>query len=312
VRHKLEHAVIDRHLPHFRFPDLPDFEISGHPRLVNAADDEYERGGLHFAVGGATFHERTARQRGRIAVAGGVEVESGPDGADPFLHGNLSTNDPSVFFFHSDQSGVRKEIDTVKIEQTEYFGTQRGRRQIDVAAAALDQGFPAGVEPFGEGAGKTFHGNHGLFREAGNRAQPSADGDAAGFAEIFDHANRETVFRRGSSGGNSGNSGSTGNSGSDTKPDTGSSGENSGNSGSADNEMPRVPYEPAEVSYQDYLDMSAAEQQAFIMTFSDPADFFAWLNEGKAAYEAANPSIEIDGSGSIDIGDLIGKDNDGN
>jgi len=141
---------------------------------------------------------------------------------------------------------------------------------------------------------------------------PSDKNDQSGSQNNSSSGNQGNNGNSGSSGGNSGNSGSTGNSGSDTKPDTGSSGENSGNSGSADNEMPRVPYEPAEVSYQDYLDMSAAEQQAFIMTFSDPADFFAWLNEGKAAYEAANPSIEIDGSGSIDIGDLIGKDNDGN
>lgn len=74
----------------------------------------------------------------------------------------------------------------------------------------------------------------------------------------------------------------------------------------ADNETPKVPYEPAEVTYKDYLDMTAVEQQAFIMTFANPADFFTWFNDGKAAYEAANPSIEIGGDGSIDLGDLLG------
>ncbi len=78
------------------------------------------------------------------------------------------------------------------------------------------------------------------------------------------------------------------------------------NKDNTDNETPKVPYEPVEVTYKDYLDMSAVEQQAFIMTFDNPADFFTWFNDGKAAYEAANPSIEIGGDGSIDLGDLIG------
>lgn len=72
-------------------------------------------------------------------------------------------------------------------------------------------------------------------------------------------------------------------------------------------ETPTVPFEPSgEVTYEMYLAMSGEEQQAYFLTYENPADFFAWLNEGKAEYEAQNPSIEIGGDGSIDLGDLIG------
>lgn len=72
-------------------------------------------------------------------------------------------------------------------------------------------------------------------------------------------------------------------------------------------ETPTVPFEPSgEVTYEMYLAMSGEEQQAYFLTYENPADFFAWLNAGKAEYEAQNPSIEIGGDSSIDLGDLIG------
>lgn len=72
-------------------------------------------------------------------------------------------------------------------------------------------------------------------------------------------------------------------------------------------EKPETPSVPeGEVTYEMYIAMSGEEQQAYYSTFSSPAEFFAWLNAGKAEYEASNPSIEIGGNGSIDLGDLIG------
>jgi len=79
------------------------------------------------------------------------------------------------------------------------------------------------------------------------------------------------------------------------------------------NETPQVPYEPeGPVSYDKYLGMSGEAQEAYFNTFDNPADFFAWLNSAKAEYDKLNPSIEIGGDGSIDIGDIIGKDQPAN
>ncbi len=58
------------------------------------------------------------------------------------------------------------------------------------------------------------------------------------------------------------------------------------------------------ISYEEYLAMSGTEQEAFFTQFSDPMDFFAWLNVAKAEYDAKNPSIDVGEDGNIDLGDF--------
>ncbi|MBR2223812.1 MAG: hypothetical protein IJ973_05750, partial [Christensenellaceae bacterium] len=56
-------------------------------------------------------------------------------------------------------------------------------------------------------------------------------------------------------------------------------------------------------SYEAYHAMSGEEQRAFMESFDDIEDFFAWYNNAKAEYEAKNPDIEIT-DGNIDLGGL--------
>lgn len=55
-------------------------------------------------------------------------------------------------------------------------------------------------------------------------------------------------------------------------------------------------------AYQRYLNMSGAEQQAFIQEFDSIPAFFEWLNAAKDAYETLNPDIEIGEDGKVDLG----------
>ena len=66
---------------------------------------------------------------------------------------------------------------------------------------------------------------------------------------------------------------------------------------------PSTPDQP--MTYEKYIAMSGAEQQAFFESFSDPAAFIAWYNTAKAAYDAAQKDNTITGDGNIDLGDLI-------
>ncbi len=66
--------------------------------------------------------------------------------------------------------------------------------------------------------------------------------------------------------------------------------------------LPTVPSGP--ISYEEYLAMSGAEQEAYFAQFSDPMEYFAWLNAAKAEYDAKNPSIDIGADGNIDLGGL--------
>lgn len=115
------------------------------------------------------------------------------------------------------------------------------------------------------------------------------------------------------SGGNNTGNGDSGNntSGGNTADTTTDNNDDGGNNTTEPStpvtpETPVSPAEPSKVTYEDYIAMSGAEQQEFFMTFANPADFFTWFNDGKAAYDAAHPSIEIGGNGSINLGDLIG------
>lgn len=63
--------------------------------------------------------------------------------------------------------------------------------------------------------------------------------------------------------------------------------------------------DPSELTYEEYLEMTPEEQQAYYLSYEKPEDFFAWLNKAKEEYEANQNDIEIGGDGSIDIGDII-------
>lgn len=58
-------------------------------------------------------------------------------------------------------------------------------------------------------------------------------------------------------------------------------------------------------AYEQYLSMSAKDQQAFYESFESVDAYFAWLNSAKAEYEKNQNSTELEG-GSVDIGDLMG------
>ena len=70
---------------------------------------------------------------------------------------------------------------------------------------------------------------------------------------------------------------------------------------------PSVEPEVEKTEYEQYMDMTGAEQQKIFESFENPRDFFEWYNNAKAEYDSKNESIIIDG-GSINLEDYI-KDN---
>ena len=67
---------------------------------------------------------------------------------------------------------------------------------------------------------------------------------------------------------------------------------------------PETPGEEDTLTYEEYINMTADEQEAFIYSFEDMADFFLWHTEAKAKYDEEHKVPEIDGD--IDLGDLLG------
>jgi len=61
------------------------------------------------------------------------------------------------------------------------------------------------------------------------------------------------------------------------------------------------------MTYEVYNSISGDKQMEFYNTFSNPQDFFDWLNAAKEEYDKQNPSIEIDGS--INLEDYINNSN---
>ena len=55
---------------------------------------------------------------------------------------------------------------------------------------------------------------------------------------------------------------------------------------------------PWNLTYEEYQNMSAGEQQAQMESFGSIQDFFTWYNAAKEKYEKENPDIEI---GSSDV-----------
>ncbi len=86
--------------------------------------------------------------------------------------------------------------------------------------------------------------------------------------------------------------------------DTTGSKDTTNNSGSTGSDT--TSQSPKAITYEEYEAMSAEEQQAYYLSYSDPMDFFAWYNDAKAEYDAQNPGIEIGPGGSVDIGDFFG------
>lgn len=66
--------------------------------------------------------------------------------------------------------------------------------------------------------------------------------------------------------------------------------------------QPTTPPAPGEgVDYLTFQAMTGAEQRAFQNSFPDLAAFFEWYNAAKAAYEQANPPIEVGGDGKVTL-----------
>ncbi|MBQ3527179.1 MAG: hypothetical protein IJA52_01290 [Clostridia bacterium] len=68
------------------------------------------------------------------------------------------------------------------------------------------------------------------------------------------------------------------------------------------------PYVPEPMTYAEFIELSAVEQQAYFESFDNIQDYFDWYNDALEKYEEEQNKIE--GSGSVNIGDLI--DGNGN
>lgn len=62
-------------------------------------------------------------------------------------------------------------------------------------------------------------------------------------------------------------------------------------------------YDPSKLTYEEYLKMSPAEQQAHYEAFPSLEAYIAWHNAALAEYEENQDSIEV--TGGIDIGDFM-------
>lgn len=72
---------------------------------------------------------------------------------------------------------------------------------------------------------------------------------------------------------------------------------------------PENPAEPGSLDYETFQSLDPAEQEVHMGSFESIEAFFEWYNAAKEKYELENPSIEIDGSGSIDLDEIFGGNN---
>lgn len=80
---------------------------------------------------------------------------------------------------------------------------------------------------------------------------------------------------------------------------------NQGQQGSEDFVLPT----PETCTYEQYQDMTGAQQQAFFEQFNgDYAAFFEWLNAAQAEYEANQDDIILDPDTTIDWDSIFGKE----
>lgn len=64
---------------------------------------------------------------------------------------------------------------------------------------------------------------------------------------------------------------------------------------------------PEDYTWEEYLAMTGEERQKHFEMFESLEAYLKWMEAAKAAYEKEHPSIDVGGDGSIDIGDIIGK-----
>ncbi len=62
-------------------------------------------------------------------------------------------------------------------------------------------------------------------------------------------------------------------------------------------------------TYEEYQNMTDAEQKAYRNSFPSISDYFAWLGAAMEEYENSQNKVEIGGDGSVDLGDYIGGNN---
>ena len=58
------------------------------------------------------------------------------------------------------------------------------------------------------------------------------------------------------------------------------------------------------LTYAEYLEMSSQERDVFYKSFESVDDFFTWLRETKAVYDARREENQLGQGGSIDMGDI--------
>lgn len=64
-----------------------------------------------------------------------------------------------------------------------------------------------------------------------------------------------------------------------------------------------------DTTWEEFQAMSPEEQYAFAQKFTDLTAYATWYQKAKAAYDKKQNEVEVGGSGSVDLGDLIGKKN---
>ena len=62
-----------------------------------------------------------------------------------------------------------------------------------------------------------------------------------------------------------------------------------------------------DTTWEEYLNMSNAEKDAFFEKFATPAKFFEWREKAEAAYKEGKNVIEVGKDGTVDLGDLVGN-----
>ena len=59
------------------------------------------------------------------------------------------------------------------------------------------------------------------------------------------------------------------------------------------------------VTYEEYLAMTGAEQEAFYHSFDSSNDYFKWYKDAKKVYDNDGNNIVIGGDNSVNLGDIL-------
>lgn len=87
----------------------------------------------------------------------------------------------------------------------------------------------------------------------------------------------------------------------------GSSSGGTSSGGTTPTPTPDTGKKPQDCTWEEYQAMTGEERQAHFERFESPEAYLTWMNEAKAAYDKAHPTIEVGKDGTIDIGEIIGK-----